>query len=210
MTTSLRPTTDRPSPADPSECARCDDARDSHVLEWAELARGENELRRLDRHFNELLQELRVVQTGAQILFAFLLGLAFMPRFAALEPEQRAVHLTALVLAAGSLVLLVAPVSYHRMVFRRRMRQELVTTGHRYVRVGLVLLFLALVGAVHLAASLVLGPWSALLAALLAAVFAVPWYLLPLWHRSLHRHEEQLPHARSAAGRGDGGRHEHI
>lgn len=169
-------------------CPRCSRLRDASSLDWSEQVRGENEMRRLDRHFSELLQELRVVQTGAQILFAFLLGLAFTPRFAALAPEQRAIHLAALVLAAGSLVLLVAPVSYHRMVFRRRMRQDLVANAHRFVRLGLVLMFLALVGAVHLAATFVLGGWAAPLALVLAAAFAVPWYLLPLWHRSLHRH----------------------
>jgi O-antigen/teichoic acid export membrane protein len=199
------------SPHDAQHCTRCQGQRDPHVLAWAEEVRGETELRRLDRHFNELLQELRVVQTGAQILFAFLLGMAFTPRFSALSPSQQVIHLSALVLAAGSLVLLVAPVSYHRMVFRRRMRHELVTTGHRYMRVGLVLMFLALVGAVHLAASFVLGPWSALLAAVLAALFAVPWYLLPLWHRSLHQHE--LPSASRTAGHvhdEPGGRHDDV
>ncbi len=169
-------------------CPRCSQHSDPAALDWAEQVRGETEMGRLDRHFTELLQELRVVQTGAQILFAFLLGLAFTPRFAVLDTGQQAVHLGAMVLAAASLVLMVAPVSYHRMVFRRRMRQELVHNAHRFVRLGLALMFLALMGAVHLAASFVLGSWSALLAVGLAAAFAVPWYVLPLWHRSLHRH----------------------
>jgi O-antigen/teichoic acid export membrane protein len=149
--------------------------------------RGESELQRIDRNFIELLQELRVAQTGVQILFAFLLGLAFTPRFAALPPVQYGVYLTTLVLSASSAALLIAPVSYHRTVFRRRLKAQLVQTGHRYAQAGLLLLMLALVGAVELAASLVLGGWAAALAAGLAAAFIVLWFVVPLRHRNLHR-----------------------
>jgi hypothetical protein len=136
--------------------------------EWNYAARGETELQQPDRHFTELLQELRVAQIGVQILFAFLLGLALTPRFPEMSTDQRAVYLARLVLAATSAALLIAPVSYHRMVFRRRLRAQLVGTAHRYVSVGLLFLLLALVGAVHLAAGFVLGPGAAVLAAVLA------------------------------------------
>ena len=155
--------------------------------EWNQAVRGESEIQAVDRRFNELLQELRVAQTGVQILFAFLLGLAFTQRFPALTRTQHAVYLVTLVLSATSAALLIGPVGYHRTVFRQRLKAQLVTTGHRYAIAGLVLLLLALVGAVHLAASFVLGAWATLLAAALAALFATLWFVVPLIHLVQHR-----------------------
>jgi hypothetical protein len=152
--------------------------------EWNLNLRGESEVQRVDRNFLELLQELRVAQTGVQILFAFLLGLAFTPRFAELATWQHGVYLGTLVCSASSAALLIAPVGYHRMVFRRRLKYRLVETGHRYAVAGLVLLLLALVGGVDLAASTLIGPWASLLAAVMAGAFVTFWFLLPLRHRS--------------------------
>ena len=152
--------------------------------EWNLHLRGESEVQRVDRNFLELLQELRVAQTGVQILFAFLLGLAFTPRFAGLSEWQHGIYLGTLVCSALSAALLIAPVGYHRMVFRRRLKYRLVETGHRYAVAGLVLLLLALVGGVDLAASTLIGAWAALLAAVLAGLFVTLWFLLPLRHRS--------------------------
>ena len=150
--------------------------------------RGENELQSVDRHFNELLQELRVAQTGVQILFAFLLGLAFTPRFPDLTRAQQGVYLVTLVMSAVSAALLIAPVGYHRTVFRQRLRPQLVETGHRFAIAGLVLLLLALVGAVNLAASFVLGARAALLAGALAGLFALLWFVVPLVARVRYNH----------------------
>jgi hypothetical protein len=161
--------------------------------EWNQVMREETELQSVDRHFNELLQELRVAQTGVQILFAFLLGLAFTPRFPDLSGAQQAIYLATLVLAAVSAALLIAPVGYHRTVFRQRLRAQLVTTGHRYAIAGLILLLLALVGAVQLAASFVLGAWASLLAAALAGLFATLWFVIPLVHRRQHQHQPSQP-----------------
>ena len=80
--------------------------------EWNQVMREETELQSVDRHFNELLQELRVAQTGVQILFAFLLGLAFTPRFPDLTGEQQGIYLVTLVLSAVSAALLIGPVGY--------------------------------------------------------------------------------------------------
>ena len=76
---------------------------------------------------------------------------------------------------------------YHRTVFRLRLRPELVNTGHRYAIAGLVLLLLALVGAVQLAASFVVGGWATLLAAALAGLFVLLWFVITLAHRIRHR-----------------------
>ena len=155
---------------------------------WNAQVRGESEIQRIDRNFLELLQELRVAQTGVQILFAFLLGLAFTARFRELDAVQQLVYVATLVTSAAAAALLIAPVMYHRLVFRRRLKEHLVAVTHRYAMVGLTLMLLALVGSVHLAASLVLGPWSALLAATIAAVFVAVWFGVPLVHRVRHEH----------------------
>jgi Family of unknown function (DUF6328) len=80
-----------------------------------------------------------------------------------------------------------APVGYHRTVFRQRLRPQLVKTGHRYAIAGLVLLPLALVGAMQLAASFVLGAWASILAAVLAGLCATLWFVIPLFQRLRHR-----------------------
>lgn len=152
--------------------------------EWNLSLRGESEVQQADRNFVELLQELRVAQTGVQILFAFLLGLAFTPRFAGLATWQHGVYLGTLVCSALAAALLIAPVAYHRMVFRRRMKHRLVESAHRYAVAGLTLLLLSFVGGVDLAASTLIGPWASLLAAILAGVFVGFWFLLPLRLRS--------------------------
>jgi hypothetical protein len=176
------------TPEASARCPRCQRLARDDQAEWNQIVRGETEVQTVDRHFNELLQELRVAQTGVQILFAFLLGLAFTPRFPELTTTQQGIYLVTLVLSAISAALLIAPVGYHRTVFRQRLRPQLVTTGHRYAIAGLVLLLLALVGAVQLAASFVLGARASLLAAALAGLFATLWFLIPLVQRARHQH----------------------
>lgn len=87
-------------------------------------ARGETRDQVLDRNVNELLQEIRVVLTGVQILFAFLLTLAFTDRFGDLDGVARAVYTVTLLSTASATVLLIAPVSYHRTLFRRRRKER--------------------------------------------------------------------------------------
>lgn len=146
-------------------------------------ARDETALERVDRNFNELLQELRVAQTGIQILVAFLLSMAFAPRFADLGPWQRRTYLITLLLGATSAAALVAPVMYHRLLFRRRRKPDVVSVTHRFAVLGLTLMLLALVGAVGLAASMVIGVDAVWVAAALGVLFVVLWYVLPLWSR---------------------------
>jgi hypothetical protein len=152
--------------------------------EWNLHVRGESEIQRLDRNFVELLQELRVAQTGVQILFAFLLGIVFTPRFVELAGWQTAVYVLTLVLAASAAAVLIAPVMYHRLVFRRRLKLRIVEVTHRHALTGLTLLLLSLIGALTLAVSLVIGPWSFVLCGGLAVLFGTVWFGLPLWHRN--------------------------
>ena len=147
-------------------------------------ARGETIDQLLDRNLAELLQELRVAITGVQVLFAFLLGLAFTQRFADLDDVSRAVYTVTLLATALATVLLIAPVSFHRLVFRRRLKAALIEVGDRMLRAGLALLVLAISSGVLLVLDVVLGRGPGIVAgAVVLLVAAVTWYGLPVWAR---------------------------
>src|SRR3954451_15840378 len=142
--------------------------------------RSETREERLDRHWNELLQELRVTQTGVQLLAGFLLTMPFQQRFAQLQEHQRRLYRGPVLLACLPTILLGAPVAVHRAVFQRHQRAELVHTADRLARFGLGALGLAVTGVVPLVFSVVLGRGAGLAAGgvLLVAVL-VFWVLVP-------------------------------
>ncbi|MGN6299813.1 MAG: DUF6328 family protein [Angustibacter sp.] len=142
--------------------------------------RGESHDERMDRNWNELLQELRVSQTGVQILAGFLLTLPFQQRFQDLAPSERALYLVTVVVACVSTLLLVTPVVLHRALFRRHAKDTLVRAADRLARAGLMALGLTVCGVVTLVFSVVLGGWFGAGAgvALLLALGA-SWWLLP-------------------------------
>jgi hypothetical protein len=151
-----------------------------------------SEAERWNRNFQELLQELRVAQTGVQILFAFLLTLAFTNRFTELGTAQRAVYVATLVVASAATGLLIAPVSYHRIVFRRHLKPQVVRAAHKMAAGGLVFLAAAVVGAVFLVVDVVFGGLvGGLIAAGIAGWFTVFWYVVPFLARG-----ERLPRDR--------------
>ncbi|WP_432053632.1 DUF6328 family protein [Streptomyces sp. bgisy022] len=113
-------------------------------------ARGETPLQRADRNFVELLQELRVTQTGVQILFAFLLSLAFTSRFTSLDTVQRATYVTTLLLAVLAAALFTAPAALHRSLFQQGAKPLIVQVSSRLATCGLVVLVFAFSGAVML------------------------------------------------------------
>src|SRR3954464_12798792 len=119
--------------------------------------RGETVDQVLDRNVNELLQELRVAFTGVQVLFAFLLSLAFTQRFKDLDAFDLGVYTTALMTTALTTLLLIAPVSFHRLVFRRRQKAALVIVADRMLIIGLALLVASITSAVLLILDVALG-----------------------------------------------------
>jgi hypothetical protein len=142
--------------------------------------RHEGDHERLNRNYNELLQELRVAETGVQLLFAFLLSVAFQVRFAELNTFQLALYFVSLMSAAISVVVLIAPVSAHRLVFRRRRKDDLVAWTSRLAAAGLVFLLLSMLGAILLIADVYLGAvGAALLTAGLAVFAGWLWYVRP-------------------------------
>lgn len=135
---------------------------------------------RADRNWNEVLQELRVVQTGTQILTGFLLALAFQPAFGELTDAQRAVYLALVVLAASSAVVALAPVSVHRTLFGHRVKPAIVRFGNTCMIGALVLVSALLVGVVAFVFDVVVGGaafWVA--GALLALAIVALWVAAP-------------------------------
>jgi len=143
--------------------------------------RNETPAERLDRNWSELLQELRVTQTGIQILSGFLLTLPFQARFTELDPVLVAVFLTAVVLGTLATALIVAPVTAHRLLFRLHAKDLLVSSGDRMAKAGLSLLALAVVMVVALVFGFVLDLTAGLVAGGIAlATFLVLWVGVPL------------------------------
>lgn len=151
--------------------------------------RGELPVQRADRNMVEMLQELRVAQTGVQILFAFLLSLSFTQRFEGIDEVQRWTYVVTLLLTALTMGLLIAPAAIHRMLFGRGVKAATVRIGHRLFVAGLAALALTLVGAVLLVLDVAVGRSFAVGAAVLVGVMLGGlWFVLPLPVRARNEH----------------------
>src|SRR4051794_23242371 len=116
--------------------------------------RDETALERCDRNLVELLQEVRVVQTGVQVLFAFLLTAPLAPRFPHLSHFQQLVYFATLLSAGGAAILLIAPTAYHRILFRLGDKEHLVVVANWFTLAGLTGVGLSIVGALLLVSDL--------------------------------------------------------
>lgn len=142
--------------------------------------------RTLTRNWDELMQELRVIQTGVQILTGFLLTVPFSTRFGELTATQRGVYLGVLGGAVLTTGLVVAPVAYHRALFRERRRELLVESGNRLAQAGLTTLLLTVAGMAFLVVDLVLGRTEAfVVGGATLAVLALLWFAAPFGLRAL-------------------------
>jgi hypothetical protein len=150
--------------------------------------RNETPAERSDRNWSELLQELRVTQTGIQILSGFLLTIPFQSRFEELDPALVVVYLAAVACGTLSTLFVVAPVPLHRLLFRRHVKNLLVDSSDVLARIGLALLAVTVVLVTALVFGFVLGTTSGLVAALAGTLtFLCAWLLLPLLLRSRPR-----------------------
>lgn len=141
----------------------------------------ESSRERVNRRWNEILQETRVAQTGVQILFGFLLGLAFTPAFRELAAFDRTVYVVTVMLGASATGALIAPVSIHRFLSGLRLKHEVVEAASRLMVCGMVLLALT-IGCTLLLILHVVVP-SLLADVLVGGVmlwFVLCWYVLPL------------------------------
>jgi hypothetical protein len=139
----------------------------------ADSGRDESAAERNDRNWNELLQELRVTQTGVQLLTGLLLTLPFQDRFLDLDNTEKTVYLGIVISAVSATALLIAPVAFHRILFRQGEKDWLVERGNWAAHAGLGCLAIAVSGALWLIFDVVTNP-----------SFAVLWWFAPLRRRA--------------------------
>jgi Family of unknown function (DUF6328) len=146
--------------------------------------RDETELERNDRNLVELLQEARVVQTGVQVLFGFLLTIAFQPKFEKLSSFQKADYFGTLAAAAATLIMITAPSSWHRILFRQGDKEHLVEVANRFMVGGLATLGLTMVGVVMLLSDVAFAPpLTVIITGVALLACSVLWYGMPLRRR---------------------------
>jgi amino acid permease len=170
--------------------------------------RNETEKQRWDRNFTDLLQELRVAQTGLQILFAFLLTLPFSNGFPKTTAFQKDVYVVALLSAAFATAMIISPVAFHQALFRQGRKPELVRYAHRMATGGLAFMLVSMVASVFLITDYLLHlTWAVILTGVAAAWFLTFWAAIP-WFRSNwtdeddEQEEAELNDDRSAEVRG--------
>lgn len=162
-----------------------DDGRDETQLEDG---RNETPLERLDRNWTDLLQELRVLLVGVQLLTGFLLTLPFQSTFTELGTPEHVVYLATVASCVTATALLQAPVSVHRALFRRRRRAQTVLIAHRLSITGIFFLACAIIGVSYLIFAVVETTAGGVAAAAVAtALLGALWLVLP---RVLRRHED--------------------
>jgi uncharacterized protein DUF6328 len=184
-----------PSPG-PSSTAPARAAGATPAGRGVRLHRDETDLERLDRNLVELMQEVRVVQTGVQVLFAFLLTVPFSARFEEITSFQRGAYFTALVGAAAASVLLIAPTAVHRVLFRLGQKDYMVEVSNKLALGGLASTAVAMIAVMLLVSDVMFGVGIAVgVAVATTLAFAAVWAALPL------RRRRSVVGARRRAGR---------
>ncbi|MET0233377.1 MAG: DUF6328 family protein [Kibdelosporangium sp.] len=157
------------------------DAEDSHQ-------------KRLARNLSELLQELRVAQAGVQILFGFLLSIAFTERYASADAYIRTTHFVAMMFATAATAFLTAPASWHRVLFRHGKRERIINVANKLAVSGLICLAVAVTGTVLLIGEVVIGGWGAVVVGVLTAIgFSLLWLIIPWREREPEGEPEGEP-----------------
>ncbi|MBJ6637429.1 hypothetical protein H4K36_04910 [Streptomyces sp. DHE7-1] len=155
--------------------------------EGRRTGRDETEEERADRMWGELIQEVRVAQTGVQILFGFLLTVVFQPKYATLARTDQLIYIVTVVLGACATGALIGPVSLHRLVSGRRVKPQAVRIASRLTFVGLVLLLATMTSSLLLILRVATHDgYVPYLVTAVVAWYLVCWYGLPLWARRRH------------------------
>ena len=156
----------------------------SDVVDPLLEGRNETPLQRCDRNLVELLQEVRVIQTGVQVLFAFLLMAPLSSRFPQLTAGQRFDYILTLLAAGAAAVLLMAPTAYHRLLFRCGDKDHLVKIANRYTLAGLACVGVAMLGALLFVTAMVFPTPAAVVTVTTAGLLLVwCWVVAPLLRR---------------------------
>ena len=152
--------------------------------------RSETAVQRADRNWNDIMQELRAVQTGTQIITGFLLAVAFQPKFDTLDDYEVTLYLVLMVLAGFATLLGLAPVIMHRQLFGRQQKRRLVRTANRLLLILLVVVSLLAAGVVSLVFDVVMGRIAGFIAlATAGTILIVFWIVVP----RLGRRDAELP-----------------
>jgi hypothetical protein len=155
-----------------------------------DTGRNETEEERADRKWGELIQEVRVAQTGVQILFGFLLTVVFTPRYADLPHTDKIIYIVTVVLGAATTGALIGPVSLHRLVSGHRVKPQAVQSASLLTFVGLVLLLATMTSSLLLILRVATHdgyvPW---LVTGVVAWYFLCWFVVPLWTRRHHTKE---------------------
>ncbi|KOU69199.1 membrane protein [Streptomyces sp. MMG1533] len=157
------------------------------AADTSNTGRNETEEERADRKWAELIQEVRVAQTGVQILFGFLLTVVFTPRYVDLTSTDKNIYIVTVVLGAAATGALIGPVSLHRLVSGRRVKPQAVEWASRLTFVGLVLLLATMTAALLLILRVATHdgyvPW---LVAGVVAWYLLCWFVVPMLTRRRH------------------------
>jgi len=146
---------------------------------------GENLREKLNRELIELLQEMRVVLPGIQVIFGFLLTVPFTARFAQLTSLQRSVFFVSFIAAGGAIAFLVAPTSYHRLRWRQYDKENLLRLANKFAIIGLAFFALSLIGIAFIVTDMVIETRAAIwVAAGFGLVALLLWFVLPLARRA--------------------------
>ncbi|MEU5896647.1 MULTISPECIES: DUF6328 family protein [unclassified Streptomyces] len=184
--------TERPV-EDDAACCEGKHVHNSRAAEDGEAPESAHE--RVNRRWHEILQETRVAQTGVQILFGFLLSVAFTPMFRELGTFDRTVYVITVVLGASATGALIAPVSLRRFLAGQRMKDEVVEAAGRLMMCGMVLLALTIGCTLLLILRIVIpGPLAEALVGGVMLWFGMCWYALPL---HLRRRANRRPRPRN-------------
>ncbi|MCG7209687.1 MULTISPECIES: DUF6328 family protein [Streptomyces] len=149
--------------------------------------RDETQEERADRMWGELIQEVRVAQTGVQILFGFLLTVVFQQKYAQLADVDKTIYVVTVVLGAAATGALIGPVSLHRLVAGRKVKPQAVRLASRLTSIGLFLLLATMTASLVLILRVATGgsgiTW---VVGMVVAWYLLCWYALPLWARRRH------------------------
>jgi hypothetical protein len=149
------------------------------------MASAESKEERLDREVIELLNELRVLLPGVQVLFAFLLTAPFASGFRRVTDFQRDLYAVSLLAALAATACLVAPTTFHRIRWRQRDKEVMLRTGNALALAGSAFLALSMTCSIFLVGDYLFTRWAAVLTTVVTAgAFLLLWYALPLWRRT--------------------------
>jgi hypothetical protein len=148
----------------------------------------EDSQERTARELIELLQELRIVIPGVQVLFAFLLTVPFSQGFTKLTTVQRDVFFATLLFTAAATALLIAPSAHHRLLWRQGAREQRLKIGNTLAILGLAFLVPAMVGVMYVITDLIFGLTAALIVTVvMVLLFVSLWFILPFPYRGKTR-----------------------